>query len=328
MNFRCPFHGGDIDSAEQRFGVPADGWLDLSTGINPRPYPIGEIPSECWSRLPGRSDGEALISAARSCYGLSSADVVAAPGTQALIQALPHLVSPDMAVSVLGPTYEEHARTWRANIHPLTLISSLEEEKAPSPILVVVTPNNPDGRRISHTTLQTEAMRRRLLVIDEAFVDPTPQDSLAHDIPPNTIILRSFGKFFGLAGIRLGFALGESSLVSALGALLGPWAVSGPALVIGARALSDSAWCAQTRAFLAKQSAALDSVLTKSGFAIVGGTALFRLVRAPHARTVYEHLASRGILVRIFTHTPDIVRFGLPADDTGLDRLAHALATT
>ncbi len=321
-----PPHGGDLAYAGQIFGIPAEGWLDLSTGINPRPYPVGKVPPHCWNRLPERAAEDDLRQAAHRFYGTPSpACVVAAPGTQALIQTLPRLMAGKSAVSVLGPTYEEHAKAWKMSGHPIRLIRSLKEEETKAPILVVVTPNNPDGRFTNPKLLEDEANTRALLVVDEAFIDLTPERSLTSKLPANTIILRSFGKFFGLAGVRLGFALARPALAEKLAEFLGPWAVSGPTLEIGTQALSDVAWSNETRNFLTSQAAALDQLLKDARLDVVGGTALFRLIRTPHARRLYNHLAQHGILVRAFTHTPDALRFGLPADEHEMLRLAKVL---
>ncbi len=322
-----PLHGGDLLYATKMFGTPDEGWLDLSTGINPRPYPVENISASCWIRLPERSLENALEQAARNYYRLpSSASLVIAPGTQLLIQTLPRLFAGRVPVSIVGPTYEGHLHAWENNGHPVRVISSEQRKKDDAPILIVVNPNNPDGACFTPETLRDESRKRTLLIVDEAFADTIPENSLVPSLFANTIILRSFGKFFGLAGVRLGFALAHPLLAERISSFLGHWAVSGPALEIGARALSDEKWISETRRFLTEQRAGIDRTLCEAGLTVIGGTDLFRLIRTPHARPLYEHLARHGILVRAFTHTPDVLRFGLPASEADMQRLKKILS--
>ncbi|MBF0371991.1 MAG: threonine-phosphate decarboxylase [Alphaproteobacteria bacterium] len=322
-----PAHGGDIAAAEERFGRPADGWLDLSTALNPFSYPLGEIPPEAWRRLPDRAEMTALCEAAASYYRAPDpAMLVAAPGTQALIQILPRLVEP-CTVTVIGPTYGEHARCWRAAGHRVTVCDAAQA--ADGHVVVVVNPNNPDGRRLEPDGLVAlaEALARRggLLVVDEAFADVAPEVSVAGRVGPGMVVLRSFGKFFGLAGLRLGFAIAPPPLALALRDMMGPWAVAGPAIAIGTRALADRKWMAVTRNRLAREALALDGLLGAAGMTVLGGTPLFRLVSAGRAWALYEYLGERGILVRPFPLSPRWLRFGLPPGAEGRDRLKRAL---
>ena len=330
------FHGGDLDVAARRFGLPESGWLDLSTGINPHAYPIPALSPEIWSLLPQRSAEAALIEAARANYGVPEiARIVAAPGTQALIQALPRArPAPTLPmparVAVIGPTYGEHAHVWGAAGHEVREVAALDEV-GDSDVVIVVNPNNPDGRIAARDDLlalcRSLAERGGWLVLDEAFADTDPAVSLAGESGrPGLVILRSFGKFYGLAGTRLGFALGDEELAGALEASFGPWAVSGPALEIGRAALADMAWADAMRARLAAEAARLDALFENNGMRVVGGTSLFRLVETDSAASLYEALGRRGILVRVFADRPNLVRFGLPGDDDSFDRLAAALA--
>lgn len=326
-----PNHGGDISVAEVHFGSPVGGWLDLSTGINPTPYPDLVLSPAALSDLPTASCLAASLNAARASYGVADeASLCAAPGTQALLQVLPRIVDPKGPVAVLSPTYSEHAHLWRVNGYPVMEIDDLDAV-GDAAVVVIVNPNNPDGRLYDVT--QLEALRAKLaaagglLVVDEAFADVTPEISMASSAGrEGLLVLRSFGKFFGLAGLRLGFAIGDQTLIDMLAARLGPWAVSGPALEIGERALRDTVWIDQTRDALASARARLDKILMSSGLEIIGGTDLFRLIQARDANTCYEQLGRAGILVRRFEEQPGWLRFGLPGDDAGFDRLSEALA--
>jgi len=322
-------HGGDLSAAASAFGMPDDGWLDLSTGINPVPYSIPNFPENIWQRLPVKADVQRLIDAARCFYGIpDSAALIPAPGTQAIIQWLP-VLRECSRVQIIGPTYEEHAACWRANKHNVETIEDISDANAD--ILIVVNPNNPNGRTIAPDILlahaETQAARGGLLIVDEAFADVMPEFSVAGSAGRSgLVVLRSFGKFFGLAGLRLGFAAGCQKDIAPLGDALGPWCVAGPALVIGAAALGNDVWHEQTRARLAADAERLDKLLLAGGLDIVGGTTLFRLAQSADARLLYERLGRAGILVRIFDAHPDWLRFGLPGTEASWQKLENALA--
>ncbi|MBK3797736.1 threonine-phosphate decarboxylase [Azospirillum brasilense] len=323
-------HGGDLDAARAAFPGAPEPWVDLSTGINPWPYPLPPIPIDAWARLPGRAAETALREAAAACYGAPSPDrVAAAGGSQALIQILPRLRCPG-TVAVLGPTYAEHAAGWAKAGHRVTEVESLEGCDAD--VVVVVNPNNPDGRIVPPETLlalaERQAARGGWLVVDEAFAEVTPERSVASEAGrAGLVILRSFGKFFGLAGVRLGFLLGEPALVRDLRAAVGPWAVSGPALAVATAALSDSAWITATRRRLTEAAARFDRRLAVAGLRVAGGTSLFRLIDDPQAAGLYDALGRAGVLVRRFDYRQDWLRVGLPVDRSVEDRVMVACET-
>lgn len=318
-------HGGNLEAARAAFPGAPEPWIDLSTGINPWPYPLPPIPPDAWTRLPEPIAERRLREAAAACYGPPSAAMVAAAsGSQALIQLLPRLRPPGR-VAILGPTYGEHAACWSGAGHRVLEVANPDE--ADAEVLVVVNPNNPDGRVLPTDGLrrlaERQAARDGWLVVDEAFVDERPDLSLAARAgTPGLVILRSFGKFFGLAGLRLGIALTEPVLAERLRAAIGPWAVSGPGLTVATAALSDAAWIDATRRRLAESAGSLDALLESAGFRVVGGTTLFRLIETPDAPAFYQALGEAGILVRRFAYRPDWLRFGLPRDDEAMRRLA------
>lgn len=325
-------HGGDLTQAMAQYGGTPPMWLDLSTGINPRPWPIpATLPAMIWQRLPSRADHDALLAAARQAYNLpDGVAIAAASGTQALIQWLPYLAGPG-ALAIMAPTYSEHAAAWTSGGHDVIALTELDHLPDHARYAVIVNPNNPDGRLLDEVALARVAARLGerggWLVIDEAFADLDPARSavaLCRDLP--VIILRSFGKFYGLAGLRLGFAIGLPAMIQRIARALGPWSCSGPALAIGRTALLDQQWADHARETLKRQAGQLDAVLVAAGFAIAGGTALFRLVRHSEAGPRHTALAERHIWCRSFEWADDLLRFGLPPDDTGLDRLATALA--
>ena len=306
-------HGGGLDAAVQRYGGQRSDWLDLSTGINPVPYPMSGIAAEAWTALPDTGAQAALIDAARGFWGApDAADILAAPGASALIARLPGLL-PAGHIDIPNPTYNEHAASFAA--HGWT--PGFGDAR------VVVSPNNPDGRVWSADEVVRDGPR--LLIVDESFADMNPGQSLiALAAMPGTIILKSIGKFWGLAGLRLGFAIGDPQLIAGLREALGPWPVSGPALALGRAALNDKGWAEATRARLARDAAKLDACMAAAGAEVVGGTTLFRLCSVDDAKAWRGRLARARVWSRIFPYSKNWLRLGLPHPDCR-DRLEAAL---
>jgi cobalamin biosynthetic protein CobC len=320
-------HGGRLRAAAQTFGLEEAAWVDLSTGIAPWPWPVPAIPDRAWARLPELDDG--LEQAACRYYGAEQALAVA--GSQAAIQMLPRLRRTGK-VGVLSPCYAEHAHAWRRAGHVVRELADDEVEGYLDAldVLVVVNPNNPTGRLLEPACLLAWqarlAARGGWLVVDEAFMDITPAQSLAAEANrPGLIVLRSFGKFFGLAGVRLGFVLAQARLLAALAEHLGPWAVSGPTRALGRACLVDTAGHRRQIARCLAAASRLAGLLSEHGMAPAGGCGLFQWVRSKQAQACYLHLARRGVLVRLFSHT-DSLRFGLPADEPQWQRLRDGLA--
>lgn len=307
-------HGGGLDAAAARFGGTVADWLDLSTGINPCPYPVPDLAASCWTALPDTAAQSALVAAARVFWSVpKSASILAAPGASALIARIPGLAIPD-SVAIPGPTYNEHAAAFAAHGWRIAPDGGAAQ--------VVVHPNNPDGRFWTDAALSGAP----LTVIDESFCDVAPDRSL---VPlaarTGTLILKSFGKFWGLAGLRLGFAIGDSALVARLAEGLGPWPVSGPALAIGRAALADQDWAATTRARLNRDAARLDALLQAAGATPHGGTPLFRLYDTENAAAWQTRLAHHHIWSRIFPYSDRWLRLGLPGTEADWTRLETAL---
>jgi len=324
-------HGGRLDAARRRFPDAPTPWIDLSTGVNPQPYPAQDWPITALTRLPDDDAFAAIETAARLAYrSPSETQVVSGAGVQAFIQLLPR-VFPARRVAILGFSYAEYAASWRNAGAEVTTVETLDG-LVDADVAVIVNPNNPDGRLAS--TQELTALARRmaqrggLLVIDESFMDFTPQHSVVDlTAQVGVIVLRSFGKAYGLPGLRLGFALCAPDLATRLRAMLGPWAVNGPALAIGARALQDAEWLKAAADARQTEAARLDALLRKAGFDIVGGAALFRLAHHPDARQRFLTLCSHGVLTRDFAERADWLRFGLPGDETAWRRLETALET-
>jgi L-threonine-O-3-phosphate decarboxylase len=316
-------HGGRIVEASRRYGVPLPEWLDLSTGVNPNGWPVPEAPPAAWTRLPEDDDG--LTDVARRYYGAGCALPVA--GSQAAIQALPWLRNPCRA-AVMRPAYAEHALAWKRAGHEVTAVEDARAARRCDAV-IVINPNNPTGQTHSAESLldlhERLSARGGWLIVDEAFMDAGPSQSLAaHAGREGLIVLRSLGKFFGLAGARVGFALAAPELLSRLQDRLGPWTVAGPSRWIAKQALADAAWRERTRARLAADSQRLAALLARRGLPPDGGCALFQWAKSVRARAVHEALARRGILTRLFADPPSL-RFGLPGREADWSRLDAAL---
>ena len=324
-------HGGDLAAARRLFPAAPQPFIDLSTGINPVPYRLPRLSGGSFARLPDPADVVALAGIAARAYGVpSAAHVVPAPGTQILLPLVAALVPPGRA-AILSPAYGEFARAAALAGHSIANARALDAV-GDARLVFVGNPNNPDGRLYARDDLiaLAEKLRSRggILVVDEAFMDVGSSGaSLAGEVGSgNIVVLRSFGKFFGLAGLRLGFAVAVPEVATRIATTLGPWAVSGPALAIGAKALADSAWIAKTRGRLQKAANRLDAMLRRAELDIVGGTDLFCLVRTRAASALFEHLGQAGIFVRMFREHADWLRFGLPANEKAWQRLQTALS--
>ncbi len=309
-----PGHGGDLTRAAERFGIPEADWLDLSTGINPDAYPNTEFDTALLHRLPTTGDAAPALAAARRFYGApDGAAIIAVPGTQAALQALPTMRRPG-PVAILGPTYSEHGFTWRAGGHDVAEVSNLDA-LADAHVAVLVNPNNPDGKRLAPGDITALAKARggNWTIVDEAFCDAEPDLSVAAETGSDgLLVLRSLGKFFGLAGLRVGFVIGAADVIAAIETRIGPWPVGAAALAITAGALADRDWINATRVGLAISRAELETLLAGAGFTILGGTDLFILAEHADAAGIYERLGHAGILTRAFDDHPTWLRFGLP----------------
>ncbi|MEP3275187.1 MAG: threonine-phosphate decarboxylase CobD [Stappiaceae bacterium] len=324
-------HGGDLGEAAVHYGGEPEEWLDLSTGINPHFWAVGKLPSSVWQCLPRQRELEALNKAARIAYHVpDNLGICAAPGTEAILSRLPQILSSG-AVAVVSPTYSSHSDAWRNDgrtVHPLDPGSQIP---ADCRIGVIVNPNNPDGQVLSVDYLlqmaEQLAQRNGSLIVDEAFCDVAPTSSIIPHIDQLPIlVLRSFGKFFGLAGLRLGFLIGSQSVAQTLERQLGGWAISGPALQIGIAALSSLDWQIRMRQQLKKEADELDTLFHSRNLAVAGGTDLFRLIDSQHAQEIHKSLAERHIWTRIFDYNKKWIRFGLPGSNENFERLANALS--
>lgn len=315
-------HGGNLAWAIDTFGGTRAQWIDLSTGINRQPYKVPEISAAAWADLPTVTATQRLRNAARSAYN-TTAPMVALAGAQSAIQLVPMLSKPGRAV-IMSPTYNEHAASLRAcgwlveEAHSLSALEAAD-------LAVVVNPNNPDGKAYTPAALLSLLPKVGRLIVDESFGDAYPDLSLAAQTgQPGLVVLRSFGKFYGLAGMRLGFALGCEADIEAMAQLAGPWPVCGPALEIGACALEDEAWAQATTARLMSEIERMDALAAKAGWSVVGGTCLFRLYETQDAPQAQAKLARQHIWSRIFPYSARWIRLGMPGSEAEWAQLEAA----
>ena len=311
------WHGGQTAAAAQLYPAAPRPWLDLSTGISPWVWPVPELAPQAWQSLPSRAALVQLEWAAARVFGVADADQIAAvPGSDIAIHLLAQLL-PAKQVAIIGHSYAGYRTAW-----PEAQVLPFDKARA-ADLLICANPNNPDGAVIAAQDLRQLA---NLRIVDEAFADAMPEASILPD-RGGAIVLRSFGKFFGLAGLRLGFVIANKPVIRALRSLLGDWPISGPAIAIGTAAYGDLAWQSLQRSQLAQGSAHLSALLVAHGLADVGGTANFRLAYVADAAGLFIHLCQAGILVRPFADRPDHVRLGIPGADADWARLDTALQT-
>lgn len=329
-----PEHGGQVELLMRAFPDAPEPFIDLSTGISPYPYPFGEVRQTDLTRLPEQGEEERLLNAAMRAYGVRSPElIVAGSGTQLLISLLPYVLGRKKVV-LLGPTYSGHATAWRnagADVHVASDMDTFSEEAAqPGCVGVLCNPNNPDGRH--HDPLDLLALAERCaradscLVVDEAYADFENHISVAGHIPHSSlVVLRSFGKSYGLPGVRLGFLLATETLIERMRKMLGDWAVGTAAITIGCKALDDREWLDKQKVPLDHAMQRFLALCRRRNLPVVGHTCLFALVRTHEAPDLWSHLCKNGIVTRFFADRPTDIRFGLPRCEADWARLEKGL---
>ncbi|MFN3609316.1 MAG: threonine-phosphate decarboxylase CobD [Hyphomonas sp.] len=325
-------HGGALDCLKTLYPQAPEPWIDLSTGLNPHPYPIAPLPPEIFAHLPSQNRYQACHGSLARYYGAPPESLMLVPGTELLIRLLPQLLQ-IQTVAIADPTYGDHQSCWQRAGAKITLMADPTLLAGKVDAIVLCNPNNPDGRTWSPESLEDcrvqQAASQGWLIVDEAYADLVPSLSLAaRGGEAGLIVLRSFGKFFGLAGLRLGALIGPAAVLTAARDLLGVWPVSGPALHVAKLAADDPVWPEMTRKCLELSRSVIDKTLTDAGLTVRGGTSLFCYVEVPDAHTLWHRLAGQGVYTRRFAWSDRHLRIGLPADDAGLSRLAGALAVS
>lgn len=303
-------HGGRLARAQADYPSAPALWLDVSTGINPDGWRRGRPGLDSLGRLPDPADTQALEASAAAVFRVPAGQVVAVSGAEAALRLLPQML-PVRSVALAAPTYASHADAWmRAgrSVLPVAREALFDSE---AEALVIVNPNNPDGAVSNGSDLVAQAAGR-WLIIDESFVEVAPEISAAALAQDRTIVLRSFGKFYGLAGVRLGFVICDPVLAEDIRRRIGDWPVGADAIGMGRAAYADTHWAERTRQSLSRDARRLDRMLTAHGYEVLGGTSLFRLTRSLDAADRADRLARQGVLVRTFSHDETLIRFGLP----------------
>ena len=321
-------HGGNLREAAVQYDIPLKSWIDLSTGINPNGWLPPKIPSNVWLRLPEEEDG--LLKAAQNYYGVKN--ILPVAGSQAAIQSLPKC-RPASHVGIVSPCYAEYEYCWRQAGHTVKAIHRGDVDKYlhELDVLVVINPNNPDAYLHANSTLKRwqKQLEKQAgwLIVDEAFMDSSPENSLLQydlDMMPNLIILRSLGKFFGLAGVRLGFVVANPAILNQIKLDQGSWSISHPARWIGKKALQDQAWQKHTRKELEPKAIRLRQVLSILNVKSVNNTSLFCYFELEDAKVLQAYLAKNGVWVRYF-ELPKAIRIGLPKTTKDLSLLESLL---
>lgn len=316
-----------MSRAQQAFPLAPAPWLDLSTGINPEAWPGIVSLSFDWQRLPDEGALYALEAVAATHFGTNGPNVLALPGTEFGLHSLRNLGLPG-PFRCVSPGYSTHGVAFPDSA--LIAFGTLMDEASKGGTILLANPANPDGRLIPVADLLTlagtVAKAGGWLIVDEAFVDAHAGGSIipAPGGTETVIVLRSFGKFFGLAGVRLGFAVGPTAIIAGWRAAIGSWPLSAAAIAIGTAAYADTDWIAAMRTLLFERAAAFDGVLRRHGLEPTGDCPLFRLVNCD-AALMFERLARLGILTRPFDYAPHWLRFGVPVNAAELDRLDRAL---
>jgi cobalamin biosynthetic protein CobC len=332
-------HGGNLLQVAARYNSDPASWIDLSTGVSPFTYPLGEIPVSVWNQLPQDNDG--LEQAAQGYYRAPMQPLPLA-GSQAAIMALPAVISLFLGrcgtVTLPKVGYKEHQHAWSGYLQDnkewqVEFYRGQPDEKqvVQSDVVLLINPNNPAGTTVSkdylHATATKLAQKGGWLIVDEAFADSDPQESLVtcEQWPHNLVVLRSVGKFFGLAGARAGFLFAPENVMRLMHELLGPWTVSGPTRWAVKQALVDHNWQKQNRERINQASQRLNALLTDYLTDKLAGTALFTTVFLSDAVQCHHLLCQQQVLTRLCDEE-NALRFGLPADEAGWHKLEIALA--
>lgn len=344
-------HGGQLEKIKAQYSHVTAPWLDLSTGIAPWSWPVGTVPDHVWQRLPESS--APLCAAAAAFYGCGPEAMLAVAGSQVAIELVPECLrqlSSDVAAEMAPAAvaiprwgYGEHGRCWAragfqlvhydcaSDIDALLVSARVQH-------VVVINPNNPSAQTTPLTQLQRWQQQLRhsggYLIVDEAFADSGENLNSALTLGrcDNLVVLRSLGKFFGMAGLRLGFVISGEALQHSLQQRLTLWGVSHPAQWLGERMLLDTDWHFMQRQRIRdagqRLSALLRSTLWPNPALELKEGPLFVSVFGSGMvlGKLFDFLAGQGILVRLFAPQEGIqcLRIGL-ADDRGLERLGSAL---
>ncbi len=250
-------HGGDIHNLSISLGKQPYEILDFSANINPLGPPewLSDHILEQIEQLKHYPSpyAETLKDIAAKYYGASKQEVLAGNGSTEILYNLPRICSLKKAI-IPSPAYVDYERVCQINqieIAPFPLLpekdfkldlSGLEKALATPSLVFLAQPNNPTGQTLNVSQIKNIASNnpQSLFIIDEAFADFIPDlERLSLDRTPNMLILLSLTKFYAIPGLRLGLAIGHTSLVNELNKIMPPWSVNGLAQAVGIRCLKD-----------------------------------------------------------------------------------------
>ena len=315
-------HGGDIDLAIKKYGGQRADWIDLSTGINRTSYPWQESVKVELRDLPSSKLLMGLEKAASRAYKVAEGtDTAAVQGAQQIISLLPICLKNYNSVAILGPTYNEYEKAFKSSGIKAETVSEVSKLSS-SDIAIIVNPNNPTGKVIAEEILDDLSKKVRILIIDESFKMFSSRRIQKFD---NVIQINSLGKFFGLAGVRLGFVSGPSDFIKSVREMLGPWPISSIAAEIGIIALNDTTWISEMEKILLEGSNVLHKACSTKNWKLVGKTNLFHTYATSSCLEVEEQFAAHYIWIRTFDYSQTWIRLGIPTSKYEWTRVRQVL---
>ena len=315
-------HGGDIDLAIKKYGGEREDWIDLSTGINGTSYPWQQSIKFELRNLPSNKLLVNLERAASAAYKVAeNTETAAVSGAQQIISLLPICLKSYNSVAILGPTYNEYEKAFKSSGIKAQTVSEVSKLSS-SDIAIIVNPNNPTGKVIAEEILDDLSKKVRILIIDESFKTFSSRRIQKFE---NVIQINSLGKFFGLAGVRLGFVSGPSDFIKSVRRMLGPWPISSIAAEIGTIALNDNTWISEMEKILLEGSNVLHKACSTKNWKLVGKTNLFHTYATSSSLEVEKQFAAHYIWIRTFDYSETWVRLGIPTSKYEWTRVRQAL---
>lgn len=263
---------------------------------------------------------DAIDRVCRVCLGAGDEIVVPSPSFEMIAR------SAEMAGGCVVRT------AWMGGAFPVDAV--LDAVTVRTRLVAVVSPNNPTGGVITGPELErlSAALPDALLMVDLAYTEFAAEDLTPVALAlPNTVIVRTFSKAYGLAGLRVGYALGGvggEETIAAMRAAGGPFACSALSLAAAEAALGlpDAVLAGRVEQVRCEREA-ISGLLRGCGCDVLPGEANFVLARPADAPGVWQSLGELGVRVKRFANPElaDWLRIGCPGDPGGLQRLMAAL---
>jgi histidinol-phosphate aminotransferase len=305
-------------------------WLDV----------LGDLPGSAISGYPSAASLEAVIAEA---FNLDVAQVLAGTGGDDVVErALRAYLCPGRTIILNEPSFvmlnryaalaggEPVTVPWAAGPLPVDeMLATVDETTA---MIVVVSPNNPTGLTATADDLRRlrDSAPSAMLLVDLAYGEFADEDLTATALSlANTIVIRSFSKAWGLAGLRVGWAAGPPDVMEQLRAVGHPYPVTAPSSAIVSHVLRHSRSIVDEFVDrIRTHRRRLAELLADCGAEVTPSQANFLLVRFDDATWVRDALAGMGIAVRAFPDVPvlhDQLRITVPGDVGDLERLCKAV---